>query len=100
MSFAYKDTVEQDVFFTVGNRINLFQGSWDGYSRFCPGCRAGSKNWHCSTGKAREAARQRFLADLEQQVRDADESGFDIDATVNLKTAVSRWHRRADQWFR
>jgi hypothetical protein len=31
---------------------------------------------------ARDAARRRFLADLEQQVRDADESGFDIDATV------------------
>lgn len=31
---------------------------------------------------AREAARQRFLADLEQQVRDADHQGFDIDATV------------------
>jgi hypothetical protein len=27
-------------------------------------------------------ARQRFLAELEQQVRDADERGFDIDATV------------------
>jgi superfamily II DNA/RNA helicase len=26
LSFAYKDTVEQDVFFTVGSRINLFQG--------------------------------------------------------------------------
>jgi hypothetical protein len=32
--------------------------------------------------EARETARQRFLAELEQQVRDADESGFDIDATV------------------
>jgi hypothetical protein len=31
---------------------------------------------------ARETARQRFLADLEQQVRDADAGGFDIDATV------------------
>jgi hypothetical protein len=31
---------------------------------------------------ARETARQRFLAELEEQVRDADEHGFDIDATV------------------
>lgn len=30
----------------------------------------------------RETARRRFLAKLEQQVRDADQSGFDIDATV------------------
>jgi superfamily II DNA/RNA helicase len=26
LNFAYKDTVEEDVFFTVGGRINLFQG--------------------------------------------------------------------------
>jgi hypothetical protein len=32
--------------------------------------------------EARETARQRFLAELEEQVRDADEHGFDIDATV------------------
>ena len=58
LSFAYKDTVEQDVFFTVGTRINLFQGIVGGSSRFCPGCRAGSKNWHCSTG-TREMRRAR-----------------------------------------
>jgi hypothetical protein len=31
----------------------------------------------------REAVRQRFLAEIEQQVRDAEQTGLDIDATVD-----------------
>ena len=82
LSFAYKDTVEQDVFFTVGNRINLFQGIVGRLQPILSRLPRRFEELALLDRGAREAARQRFLAELEQQVRDADESGFDIDATV------------------
>jgi hypothetical protein len=82
LSFAYKDTVEQDVFFTVGNRINLFQGIVGRLQPILSRLPRRFEELALLDRKARETARQRFLADLEQQVRDADEGGFDIDATV------------------
>ena len=82
LSFAYKDTVEQDVFFTVGNRINLFQGIVGRLQPILSRLPRRFEELALLDREARETARQRFLAELEQQVRDADESGFDIDATV------------------
>ena len=82
LSFAYKDTVEQDVFFTVGTRINLFQGIVGRLQPILSRLPRRFEELALLDRDARETARQRFLADLEQQVRDADESGFDIDATV------------------
>ena len=82
LSFAYKDTVEQDVFFTVGNRINLFQGIVGRLQPILSRLPRRFEELALLDRDQRETARQRFLADLEQQVRDADESGFDIDATV------------------
>jgi hypothetical protein len=82
LSFAYKDTVEQDVFFTVGSRINLFQGIVGRLQPILSRLPRGFEELALLDKDAREAARQRFLADLEQQVRNAGESGFDIDATV------------------
>ena len=82
LSFAYKDTVEQDVFFTVGNRINLFQGIVGRLQPILSRLPRRLEELALLDRDQRETARQRFLADLEQQVRDADESGFDIDVTV------------------
>jgi superfamily II DNA or RNA helicase len=82
LSFAYKDTVEQDVFFTVGTRINLFQGIVGRLQPILSRLPRRFEELALLDRDARETARQRFLADLEQQVRDADESGFDIDVTV------------------
>jgi superfamily II DNA or RNA helicase len=82
LSFAYKDTVEQDVFFTVGNRINLFQGIVGRLQPILSRLPRRFEELALLDRDARETARQRSLADLEQQVRDADESGFDIDATI------------------
>jgi hypothetical protein len=82
LSFAYKDTVEQDVFFTVGTRINLFQGIVGRLQPILSRLPRRFEELALLDRDARDAARQRFLADLEQQVRDADESGFDIDVTV------------------
>ena len=78
LSFAYKDTVEQDVFFTVGTRINLFQGIVGRLQPILSRLPRRFEELALLDRDARDAARQRFLADLEQQVRDADESGFDI----------------------
>jgi len=82
LSFAYKDTVEQDVFFTVGSRINLFQGIVGRLQPILSRLPRSFEELALLDKDAREAARNRFLADLEQQVREADEHGFDIDATV------------------
>ena len=82
LSFAYKDTVEQDVFFTVGNRINLFQGIVGRLQPILSRLPRRFEELALLDRDARETARQRFLAELEEQVRDAGESGFDIDATV------------------
>jgi SNF2 family DNA or RNA helicase len=82
LSFAYKDTVEQDVFFTVGSRINLFQGIVGRLQPILSRLPRGFEELALADREARESARQRFIAELEQQVRDADERGFDIDATV------------------
>jgi hypothetical protein len=82
LSFAYKDTVEQDVFFTVGSRINLFQGIVGRLQPILSRLPRSFEELALLDTDARAAARRRFLADLEAQVRDADENGFDIDATV------------------
>ena len=66
LNFAYKDTVEQDVFFTVGNRINLFQGI---VGRLQPILSRLPKRFEELTlldREGREAARQRFLAEIEE----------------------------------
>lgn len=82
LSFAYKDTVEQDVFFTVGSRINLFQGIVGRLQPILSRLPRGFEELALLDRDAREAARHRFIAELEQQVKEADERGFDIDVTV------------------
>jgi ERCC4-related helicase len=82
LSFAYRDTVEQDVFFTVGSRINLFQGIVGRLQPILSRLPREFEELALLDREARDAARHRFLAELEQQVKDADERGFDIDATV------------------
>ncbi len=82
LSFAYKDTVEQDVFFTVGSRINVFQGIVGRLQPILSRLPRGFEELTLLDRESRDAARQRFIAELEQQVRDAEERGFDIDSTV------------------
>ena len=83
LNFAYKGTVEEDVFFTVGERINLFQGI---VGRLQPILSRLPKQIETvtllSTREQREAARQRFISELLHEVDDAENNGFDIDATV------------------
>ena len=83
LNFAYKDTVEQDVFFTVGTRINLFHGIVGRLQPILSRLPRRFEELTLLDREGREAARQRFLAEIEQQVRDAEQTGLDIDATVD-----------------
>ena len=83
LNFAYKDTVEQDVFFTVGNRINMFHGIVGRLQPILSRLPRRFEELTLLDRDGREAARQRFLAEIEQQVRDAEQSGLDIDSTVD-----------------
>lgn len=76
LCFAYKDTVEQDVFFTVGNRNKSFRPILPRLPRQLEELALLDKD-------ARAAERQRFIAELDQNVTEAKERGFDIDVTAD-----------------
>lgn len=83
LNFAYKDTVEQDVFFSVGTRINLFHGIVGRLQPILSRLPKRFEELALLDREARDASRQRFLAEIEQQVREVGETGLDIDATVD-----------------
>jgi hypothetical protein len=83
LNFAYKDTVEQDVFFTVGTRINLFHGIVGRLQPILSRLPSRFEELTLLDREGREASRQRFLAEIEQQVRDVEQAGLDIDVTVD-----------------
>ena len=82
LNFAYRDTVEQDVFFTVGTRINLFQGIVGRLQPILSRLPKRFEELALADRESRDGERARFLAEIEEQVRDVQASGFDIDATV------------------
>ena len=88
LNFAYKDTVEADVYFAVGERIQLFQGI---VGRLQPILSKLPKRFEEVTlagREAREAARQRFLAQIEHEVSSAAEAPLDLDAVAREDLAV------------
>jgi hypothetical protein len=70
------------VFFTVGTRINMFHGIVGRLQPILSRLPGRFEELALADKETRDAARQRFIAELEQQVREADQTGFDIDATV------------------
>ena len=78
-NLAYQDTVEADVYFTVGQRINLFQGIVGKLQPILS--RLPKKFEECTLGKASERgeARERLMADIEGLEQEASNGGFDID---------------------
>src|SRR5258708_10608614 len=70
LSFAYKDTVEQDVFFTVGSRINLFQGIVGRLQPILSRLPRRFEELALLDRDSRDGERARFLAEIEEQVRD------------------------------
>jgi Helicase conserved C-terminal domain len=83
LNFAYKDTVEQDVFFTVGTRINLFHGIVGRLQPILSRLPSRFEEISLMDREAREMSRQRFLAEIEQQVRNVEQVPLDIDSTVD-----------------
>ncbi len=60
LNFAYKDTVEQDVFFTVGTRINIFHGIVGRLQPILSRLPKKFEELALLDREGREAARQRF----------------------------------------
>ena len=82
INLAYKDTVEYDVFFTIGQRIQLFQGIVGKLQPILSRLPRKFEELTLTSAEAREAARNRFIAEIEQQVASEDAGGLDLDATT------------------
>ena len=79
INLAYRETVEADVYFALGARINLFEGL---VGRLQPILSSLPKKFEeVVLGKKenQEAARHQLLANLEQATREADQGGLDVD---------------------
>ena len=83
VNFAYEDTVEADVYFALGRRINLFQGIVGKLQPILSRLPQEFERVALERPEHREAARQRFLADVEGMVARADEGGFDVDEVAD-----------------
>jgi hypothetical protein len=79
VNLAYKETVEADVYFALGQRINLFEGL---VGRLQPILSRLPKQFEevaLEKKENREAARHRLMSDLEQSARDAELTTLNID---------------------
>jgi hypothetical protein len=79
INLAYKGTVEADVYFVVGARIQLFQGIVGKLQPILSRLPKQIEQVLLETADNRDALRQRFLAEVDQQVAAADRSTLDID---------------------
>lgn len=80
LNYAYRDTVEADVYFALGERINLFQGI---VGKLQPILSRLPKTFESTLfipKEERDHQRQLILNDLNMQVQQQEEHGFDIDA--------------------
>jgi ERCC4-related helicase len=82
LNFAYKDTVEADVYFALGQRINLFQGIVGKLQPILSRLPRRFEELSLERPEHREASRHRFLADVDNMVRESEEAPFDIDAVA------------------
>ena len=79
INLAYKDSVEADVYFALGKRINLFQGIVGKLQPILSRLPKEFEQVTLERPEHREAARRRLLADVEQSIQEAEHTGFDID---------------------
>ncbi|GIU78634.1 MAG: hypothetical protein KatS3mg005_1872 [Bryobacteraceae bacterium] len=82
LNFAYKDTVEADVYFALGERIQLFQGIVGRLQPILSKLPRRFEEVTLASREARDAARQRFLAEIEQEVTSAGEAPLDLDVVA------------------
>ncbi len=80
-NLAYQDTVEADVYFKVGQRINLFQGILGKLQPILSRLPKKLEEYALGAAADKEEARQKLVSELEDLEREANEPGFDIDAS-------------------
>ncbi len=88
LNFAYKDTVEADVYFALGARIQLFQGIVGRLQPILSRLPKRFEELALTGGGAREAARQRLLAEMEQEVSRAAETPLDLDVAARAELSI------------
>jgi hypothetical protein len=79
INLAYKDTVEADVYFSLGQRIKLFEGIVGKLQPILSRLPREFEAVALERKENREAARQRLLAEVDKMTREANEAPFDID---------------------
>jgi len=82
INLAYLGTVEADVYFVVGSRIQLFQGIVGKLQPILSRLPKEIERVTLAQADNREALRHQFLAEVEQQVAQADQESLDIDAAT------------------
>jgi hypothetical protein len=88
INLAYKETVEADVYFRLGERINLFQGIVGKLQPILSRLPGKFEQLALERSENRDAARQRFLADVENMVAETEHAAFDIDAVAEEDLAL------------
>lgn len=83
INLAYADTVEADVYFALGDRIDLFQGLVGKLQPILSKLPKAFEAAALSRSSERVRERQGLLASVEQQVQAADEN-FDIDQVSEI----------------
>ncbi len=78
INLAYKDTVEADIYFALGERINLFEGIVGKLQPILSRLPKQFEQTVLTERGARDAARERLLADVDQAAEE-DTGGLDID---------------------
>jgi len=79
VNLAYEDTVESDVYFALGRRINLFQGIVGRLQPILSRLPYEFERVALESVEHREAARERLLSDVDQMIDAAEEADFDMD---------------------
>jgi SNF2 family DNA or RNA helicase len=79
INLAYKDTVEADIYFALGERINLFEGLVGKLQPILSRLPKQFENVVLAEKGAREAARERLLADVDLAATQENTGGLDID---------------------
>ncbi|HEY7423604.1 MAG TPA: helicase-related protein, partial [Gemmataceae bacterium] len=88
VNLAYNDTVEADVYFSLGNRINWFEGVIGKLQPILSRLPKEFERVTLERKENREAARQRLLADVGRMAEDAQATAFDIDEAARESLAM------------
>lgn len=79
INLAYRDTVEADVYMALGQRINLFEGIVGKLQPILSRLPGRLEQAAFARPEMRASIKQRFLADLELDIIEAESSAFDVD---------------------